>query len=170
MRGVFAMTPEQLRADPWAFGPWCWVVDRVESFGGDPRPCRGMQGLWPIGHGELRDALFDLVGMDVRWGLTLLQPYASAIIAGPKRVENRPWRRMIPDNGLWVGLHAGKTLYGGPDAAEDMLDEWRDGPCSLLPDTPHWPKAPCVAELPLGCMLGAVHIRQILRYSDECSP
>lgn len=44
-------------------------------------------------------------------GLTLWQPWATSIVLGPKRVENRPWHpslRML-DQELWLALHAGKT-------------------------------------------------------------
>ncbi len=112
--------------------------------------------------------MFDLVGEDVRSALTLLQPYASAIAVGPKRVENRPWRRTIPPGGLWVGLHAGKTFYDGQDESESLLDCWRIQDVAF-PDDPHWPNAPCTAELPLGCMLGAMHVREILRYPEPGS-
>lgn len=175
------MTPADLRDDPWAFGPWCWVVDRVELFSA-PYACRGMQGLWPVTERVLVDALDALVDDRRQWSaLTLLQPYASAIAYGPKRVENRPWRRRVPPGGMWVGLHAGQ-LWGNPDLlvpfrqcgrtkaaqvrdqVEETLDEWRAPP---LPGEPHWPNAPTVAELPLGCMLGAIHIAAILPYPES---
>lgn len=176
------MTPADLRDDPWAFGPWCWVVDRVELLP-EPVPCRGMQGLWPVDDGAIARALWELVP-DIRvWSaLTLLQPYASAIAIGPKRIENRPWRRRIPAGGLWIGLHAGAALYcpdeavipyrecGRPraeqarDYVEGVLDDWRE--VWPLP-SPHWTNAPTVAELPLGCMLGAIHIAAILPYPES---
>lgn len=173
------MTPAELFDDPWAFGPWCWIVDRVELLP-DQEPCRGMQGLWPL-EDEMRRILSDLAGDPVYVGLTLLQPYASAIAAGVKRVENRPWRRPIPRGGLWVGLHAGASLYipeeevqtfracrrtraaQARDWTENVLDEWRAPP---MRGEPHWPNAPTATELPLGCMLGAMRISAILRYPD----
>lgn len=31
--------------DPWAFGPWCWMLDSVHALD-FPIACRGAQGLW----------------------------------------------------------------------------------------------------------------------------
>lgn len=33
--------------DPWAFGPWCWMLDDVVPLAA-PIPCRGAQGLWTL--------------------------------------------------------------------------------------------------------------------------
>lgn len=33
--------------DPWAFGPWVWVLDNVRPLA-TPVPCKGAQGLWPV--------------------------------------------------------------------------------------------------------------------------
>jgi hypothetical protein len=187
-RGGLGMTDEELLLDPWAFGPWCWVIDRVRLFD-LPIPCRGMNGLWPVPTEALANALGDLVdpleGRAIGWdALTLQQPYATAIALGHKRVENRPWRRSIPPHGRWIGLHAGTTFYAppdwfqpfnGPDGCgrtraeqaqewvELQLDSWRacyDNDC-------HWPDAPTAGELPRGVMLGAVHVAAILRYPDD---
>lgn len=178
------LTPNDLLADRWAFGPWCWVVDVVELLP-VPIPCRGMQGLWPVEDSseEAAQALDDLVPVKVlTWSaLTLLQPYASAIAYGPKRIENRLWRRAVPPGGLWVGLHAGSALYcpeeelipfrvcrrsreeQAQEFVEAVLDDWRD---PLTPIGPHWPDAPTVCELPRGVLLGAMRISQILPYPE----
>lgn len=89
--------------------------------------------------------------------LTLLQPFASAIAIGPKRIENRPWRRMLPRDGLWVGLHAGKAVWpeGDEGKAELIVNSWREG---------RWPSAPPVADMPRGAMLGVMHIRECVTY------
>lgn len=46
--------------------------------------------------------------------LTLWQPWASAMMDGPKRVENRPWAprtlRGPSPQPLWVALHAGAKV------------------------------------------------------------
>lgn len=159
------MTPAELRADPWAFGPWCWVVDDVKLLP-EPVPCRGMQGLWPVS-AELRLRLFSATGVQVGHALTLLQPYASAIAIGPKRIENRPWRRVLPPGGLWIGLHAGKALFGGRPNVVGMLRIWRrEGGWRPEAPDPTWLEAPQVDDLPLGAMLGAVHVAEILRYPE----
>lgn len=31
--------------NPWAFGPWCWVLERVRPLP-TPIPVKGLQGLW----------------------------------------------------------------------------------------------------------------------------
>lgn len=149
------MRPEELLADTWAFGPWCWVVDEVRLLD-RPIPCRGMQGLWPVTDRALVDALDAAAGDRRQWSaLTLLQPYASAIAVGPKRIENRPWRRRVPPGGLWVGLHAGKQPY---DRAEDLVTLWRVGV---------WPEVPRLADMPFGAMLGAVRVAEIVRHPNE---
>lgn len=136
------MTPAELAADPWAFGPWCFVIDDVRVLD-TPIPVRGMQGIWPLVE-EHRTVLSALCPMDtyVTSALTLLQPYASAIAYGTKRIENRPWRRTLPPHGLWVGLHAGVSWYSPPPA-------WFAGDA---------------AKVPRGVLLGVMHFAECLRY------
>lgn len=91
--------------------------------------------------------------------LTLKQPMASAIIAGPKRVENRQ-RRTVPltwDLPVWVAIHAGKGwwfdgLYD-PDVAEHGM--------RVL-----WPEAPARADAPRGALLGVARIDRVGPYRD----
>jgi len=57
--------------------------------------------------------------------VTLHQPWASAIIAGVKRWENRSWipRELRTESIVWLGIHAGK----GTDIAADLdllREEW----------------------------------------------
>lgn len=84
--------------------------------------------------------------------ISLLQPYASAIIAGPKRVENRP-RSMfaIPDGGIWVGIHASKGWW------DINWQLWRrDWPdASMLP-----------SSYPRGVVLGAAHFVEVRKYAE----
>jgi hypothetical protein len=173
-----------LISDPWACGPFCWIIDDVDLLP-DPIPCRGAQGLWHVGE-AMSAALSNATGLGkYRWwqALTVLQPYATAIALGPKRVENRLWRRRILPGGLWLGLHAGKALvcpdnwasdpYGRPRAevaeeeAEDMLASWRDNAIASrwhISDGPKWAEAPNLADMPRGAMLGAMHIAAIVPY------
>lgn len=37
--------PEHLRGHEDANGPWCWLLEKVQSLD-KPVPCRGAQGLW----------------------------------------------------------------------------------------------------------------------------
>jgi hypothetical protein len=41
--------------------------------------------------------------------LTLWQPWASCIVRGPKRIENRPWKPFACVTGKRIAIHAGKT-------------------------------------------------------------
>jgi len=153
-----------LASDPWAFGPWCWCIDDVRLLR-EPIPARGMQGLWAISAAPVVDAMDALVGDRQRWSaLTLLQPFASAIAVGPKRIENRPWRRRVPPGGMWVALHAGKGLY---DRADLLVRAWREtsaaegGPLFGL-----WPEAPDLEAMPRGALLGMMHVARIVRYPE----
>lgn len=148
-----------LRDDPWAFGPWCWCIDDVRLLP-HPIPARGMQGLWPISTASTVNALDALAGDRQQWsGLTLLQPFATAIALGPKRVENRPWRRRIPPGGLWVALHAGKGLYDRAGLLVRVWQEAGDGPPFGI-----WSDAPDLADMPRGALLGVMHVARIDRY------
>lgn len=42
---VIGTVPDEARRSPWAFGPWCWVIDRVVQLS-TPVPCPGHQRLW----------------------------------------------------------------------------------------------------------------------------
>lgn len=162
---------DELLADPWAFGPWCWIADEVRLFKA-PIPCRGMQGLWPFEdrHGDPRpgvpaglvERFRHELQVDVRQATTLLQPYATALAIGPKEAENRPVQLSMPTtDGRWLGLHAGKALYGGDDQAALLVEWWRRGADQL------WPEAPDLKDFPRGAMLGAVHFQGCLRYPSS---
>lgn len=74
---------------------------------------------------------------------TLWQPWASAIIPGPKGIENRPRRLMrIPEGGIWIAVHAGITMDWG---AVPWVRE-------------RWPEMPDPKMLPLGAILGLMHV------------
>lgn len=84
--------------------------------------------------------------------ISLLQPYASAIIVGPKRVENRP-RSMfaVPEGGIWVGIHASKG--------------WWDIDWSLW--RRDWPTASMLQrDYPRGVVLGAAHVVAVHKYAE----
>lgn len=86
-------------------------------------------------------------------GLTLRQPMASAIIYGPKRVENRYTNiARIPPGGLWVVIHAGKTLW--PATRQGMIDAG-------------WKKCPPIEFLPRGCALGLAHVVRNVKYDPS---
>lgn len=156
------MSADALLDDPWACGPFCWMIDDVRLFT-TPLPCRGAQGLWRT-QAEENAALRGLVPErgGVAWwpALTILQPFASAIAVGPKRVENRSWAISMPlSGGRWIGLHAGKALAGTQDEVLEALDLWRDP----LFDG-RWTQAPEFAALPRGFLLGAIHLSEVRSY------
>lgn len=78
--------------------------------------------------------------------LTIRQPWATCIVEGPKRWENRSWRREVPDGGLFLALHAG--------LARTRLLEW---------NTAHekWPGL-AESKTPTGAILGIARIDRIV--------
>lgn len=85
--------------------------------------------------------------------LSVHQPWASALVAGPKDVENRPWRpTWLPPDGLWLAIHATKRPIDGRD-----LDAVR----SL------WPAARQRAHWPTGAILGLVHVDRVVDLRAE---
>ena len=73
--------------------------------------------------------------------LTLCQPYASAIVHGPKRTENRPWPvpRTVPLP-AWIAVHAGTR-------------DWPAEPVRAL-----WSACPPRVELSRRAVLGAMRV------------
>jgi hypothetical protein len=77
-------------------------------------------------------------------GLTFQQPYASAIIDGPKRVENRSWMppARLRGSAFWIAVHAGTGWYEG---AERSIAVWRANVPPYTDAEPHlnaWLEAP----------------------------
>lgn len=113
--------------------------------------------------------------------LSVRQPYAAAILAGVKKVENRTWipglwQGWNPDRDgelprsrhLWTALHAGQRWYDFPEvhylrgqARADELAalevDWRE----LWPASPRW------SVLPLGVILGVVRWVGAVRSDDR---
>lgn len=83
--------------------------------------------------------------------LTLHQPWASAIIYGPKDIENRTWRpspqRLWP--GGWLAIHAGKVI--DRDAVKFIH--------------PHWPEV-LEQRVVTSAILGAVKFEGVVRIED----
>lgn len=86
------------------------------------------------------------------FALTVQQPFASAIIAGPKRVENRPWAptRPLP---MWIAIHAG---VGSFHLLPADFDSWLDR---------IWPGRQGV-PLPRGVFLGVARVDRVVRGRD----
>lgn len=165
-------TPEELLADPWAFGPICYQIGPVIPLL-DPIPVRGMLGLFPLPF-AVTEGIFEAIGFpSITRGLTLQQPYATAIVGffdevdqqwveGPKRIENRPkgsrWR--IPAEGWWIAIHAGLKDYplGGK-----AVEAWRTaGPSQV--GGPLWARCPELSAMPRGAIVGIARFEHVLAY------
>lgn len=88
--------------------------------------------------------------------LTILQPYASAIIDGPKRRENRTWR--LAETPLWIAVHAGVA----PFRYDSLVEKLRVHDAMVR----HWPRMGALPwlVLPRGAVLGAMLIDRCERY------
>lgn len=87
--------------------------------------------------------------------ISILQPYASAIISGPKRVENRGtvvWRP--PRGGHWVAVHASKGWYDVDPWSWDVI--WPESPD--LDDEAAWTR---------GAILGVMHVAEVRSYASR---
>lgn len=87
-------------------------------------------------------------------GLTIAQPMASAIVAGPKRVENRSWYPPGGLRGLWdltIAVHAGAGLWSGGWDRQSMVDAG-------------WTEMPPVEELPRRAVLGVCRVDRAVPY------
>ena len=91
--------------------------------------------------------------------LTVRQPWATAILEGPKRIENRSWICPGPFP-RWIAIHASMTAE---DHAEEIVANWRGA--SRWPDaqTGAWPGAPmwtAYTDCPYrrGVLLGAAEV------------
>lgn len=79
--------------------------------------------------------------------ISIRQPFASAILDGPKRVENRP-RKMGLHEGRWVWVHTSLGFhFSYPEWTHrvfyEMRQQWSDAPLK-------------VGAYPRGCILGAM--------------
>lgn len=114
--------------------------------------------------------------------LTLWEPWASALVYGPKDVENRPWRPYGGVYGEWVLIHAGQAW--DRERAFEVLDRWREQQPETLPPivrdlfgtAPPWGPIdqllrrcpPNVRELfPAGVVIGAVRFCGALQRGER---
>jgi hypothetical protein len=90
------------------------------------------------------------------FALTVLEPWASGIIHGTKRIENRTWQTHYRGP---LAIHAGisKKLHSGVDASLPLLQRLLPGLQSL-------------AELRHGKLLGVVEVVDCVRYEDLAEP
>lgn len=80
--------------------------------------------------------------------LTVQQPFASALVAGAKDVENRTWSPRGLQPGDWLAIHAGRTNYPDHGAWATVRGMWRGMP----------PKS----QMPYGAVIGAVRFAEVL--------
>lgn len=96
--------------------------------------------------------------------LSIRQPFADAILYGPKRAENREVRVNVPEGGLWIAVHTGKNFFFSKrDWREERgyLKSLWDG---ILDD---------LDEYVYGSIIGIARITQCLtpdEYAKICSP
>jgi hypothetical protein len=77
--------------------------------------------------------------------LTIQQPFASAIVHGPKRIENRMWRPPPYVIGQRIAIHAGKTVYRRGTPVLQRL----------------WGDMPELESLPRGAILGTARLASV---------
>jgi hypothetical protein len=86
--------------------------------------------------------------------LTVLEPFASAIILGPKRIENRTWKPPADLIGGDLAIHAGKKKWY-LQQAEVMAQVQA-----------HWPELP--NSFPsMGCVIGVVRLTGCTRVPEH---
>lgn len=91
--------------------------------------------------------------------VTLLQPWASCMIPGPKTTENRTWKLTLPERGgRWLALHAALRFDQGVVAEPDAMVRQH---LRRL-----WPEMPDFEQMPVGAMLGVIHVPAV----DEIEP
>lgn len=97
--------------------------------------------------------------------LTVQQPYASAIIIGPKTGENRTWtpslKQLAP--GDWVAIHAGAALYRGAKRPHFTEGYTKETP-------PLWRECPAFDKLPRGAVIGVARLRAFLTHDLDPNP
>lgn len=97
--------------------------------------------------------------------LTVRQPFGSAVILGAKPIENRDGVFFdVGPKGRWIALHAAKAWYPSFDPKRstsrraDIRNDHADA-VDWLDDM--WPSRPALDEMPLGSILGMVHVRRV---------
>lgn len=98
--------------------------------------------------------------------LSVQQPFATAIVHGPKDVENRMWEPIGVNRPFWLLIHAGKKPYStdefdAEEIADDVREMWardvRDGR-----QRAHRPEMPPLHEQPRGAVVGLVRVVRVV--------
>lgn len=99
--------------------------------------------------------------------LSLMQPYATAIVQGPKRIENRPRVIFYPKDGSeWVGIHASLRWYGDQLPGVSRA-EWLTRLLELWPSLENLLLQP--AKMPRGAIIGVARFTGVHTY-DASDP
>lgn len=111
----------------------------------------------------------DMDEVDRLRGVSFMQPYASSIVDGPKRYENRPNAvpKHLSGRALWMAVHAGLGWYGGADEA---IPRWRAAPRAdhRSPDYRAWPSAPVTRTgYPKSAILGFARVVGCVDFAAE---
>lgn len=89
IRVVACVPVDEIRGrDPWALGPWCWILDRVWRLA-EPIPAVGALGLWDPGEDASR-ALYRLVLSEIGTPIDARQRDASTGTGGDASPPGRP--------------------------------------------------------------------------------
>ena len=96
--------------------------------------------------------------------LTIQQPWAWAVAAGYKRIENRTWSP-VPGAfrlGERIAIHAGKTL--------DQSFPWRDLEHAHKGPLPAGVTVPGTGELVFGAIIATAKVTRFVAVPDKLSP
>jgi hypothetical protein len=93
------------------------------------------------------------------YALTILQPWATAIALGPKRVENRSWPPPRAAVGQLMAIHAGKRWDGqaGLDAFAKRVYQPGAERLRAMPSD----------EYPMGAVIAVARLARVVTASDD---
>lgn len=94
--------------------------------------------------------------------ISIKQPFASAIMARKKLVENRSWGPSIGGEGVWLVVHSSK------DAVTESPNDEHAKHLQQLRAV--WPQMPPIGTLPTSSILGLMHISGVRPASDLTDP
>lgn len=83
------------------------------------------------------------------YGLSIRQPWASAIVDGPKRIENRTWKRNHA--GFYIAIHAGKSFEADAHCDIAIARLWDDMPREKV-------------DFTLGAIIGIARVARFVRF------
>lgn len=110
---------------------------------------------------DLRDDLIRALQAGVKVPiLTVLQPYASALVTGPKPGENRVWRpKELPDKGMLL-IHSAARMFPNAERRDFVLPRPGAGGKAM------WPECPSFDALPMSGIIGGIRISDFQYLAD----